>query len=103
MIARVLPFGTLRASATHLTNIYDAKKFTVSTMRDRKDKSLVSSLSLTGDINQLFPFLRNIIEDNNFFYTLSVRESNVNSNISSYEIKRSFKTIGISKRINFNE
>ena len=84
-------------------NIYDAKKFTVSTMKDRKDRSLVSSLTLTGDINQVFPFLRNIIENNNFFYTLSFRESNVNSNISSYEIKRSFKTIGISKRINFNE
>ena len=103
MLARILPFGTLKASATHLTNVYDAKKFTVSTMRDRKDKSLVTSLTLTGDINQLFPFLKNINEDNNFFYTLSFRESNVNSNISSYEIKRSFKTIGISKRINFNE
>ena len=103
MIARILPFGTLKASATHLTNVYDAKKFTVSAMRDRKDKSLVTSLNLTGDINQLFPFLKNINEDNNFFYTLSFRESNVNSNISSYEIKRSFKTIGISKRINFNE
>jgi len=103
MLARILPFGTLKATATHLTNIYDAKKFTVSTMRDRKDKSLVTSLTLTGDINQLFPFLKIINEDNNFFYTLSFRESNVNSNISSYEIKRSFKTIGISKRINFNE
>ena len=103
LIARILPFGTLKASATHLTNVYDAKKFTVSTMRDRKDKSLVTSLTLTGDINQLFPFFKNINEDNNFFYTLSFRESNVNSNISSYEIKRSFKTIGISKRINFNE
>jgi len=103
MLARILPFGTLKASATHLTNVYDAKKFTVSTMRDRKDKSLVTSLTLTGDINQLFPFFKNINEDNNFFYTLSFRESNVNSNISSYEIKRSFKTIGISKRINFNE
>ncbi len=103
MIARILPFGTLKASATHLTNVYDAKKFTVSTMRDRKDKSLVTSFTLTGDINQLFPFLKSINEDNNFFYTLSFRESNVNSNISSYEIKRSFKTIGISKRINFNE
>ena len=103
MIARILPFGTLKASATHLTNVYDAKKFTVSTMRDRKDKSLVTSLNLTGDINQLFPFLKNINEDNNFFYTLSFRESNVNSNISSYEIKISFITIGISKRFNFNE
>ena len=31
------------------------------------------------------------------------RESNVNSTISSYAIERSFKKIGISKRINFND
>ena len=72
-------------------------------MRDRKDRSLVTNLSLRGDINQIFPFLRNINQDNNFFYTLSFRESNVNSNIGSHEIKRSFKTINISKRINFND
>ena len=42
-------------------------------------------------------------DDNNIYYTLSFRESNVNSNISSYEIKRSFKKIGISKRINFDD
>ena len=101
--ARILPMGTFTASATHLTNIYDAKKTSVSVMRDRKDRSLVTNLSLRGDINQIFPFLRNINQDNNFFYTLSFRESNVNSNIGSYEIKRSFKTIGISKRINFND
>ena len=95
--------GTFTASATHLTNIYDAKKTSVSVMRDRKDRSLVTNLSLRGDINQIFPFLRNINQDNNFFYTLSFRESNVNSNIGSYEIKISFKTLGISKRINFND
>ena len=103
MFARVFPLGTFQASATHLTNVYEAKKLTVSALRDRKDRSLVTSLSLTGDINQIFPFFRKVNKDNNFFYTLSFRESNVNSNISSYEIKRSFKTIGISKRINFNE
>ena len=44
-----------------------------------------------------------INKDNNIFYTLSFKESNVNSNISSYEIKRSFKTMKISKRINLND
>jgi hypothetical protein len=101
--SKIFPLGTFSATATHLTNNYDAKKTSVSSLLDRKDKSLVTNLSLKGDVNQLFPFLKKINKDNNFFYTLSYRESNVNSNISSYEIKRSFKTINITKRINFND
>ena len=102
-ISRILPFGTLTASATHLTNVYDARKVTVSTLKDREDTSLVTSLSLKGDVNQILPFLREFNQDNNIYYSLSYRESNVNSSISSYEIKRSFKTLSLSKRINFND
>ena len=101
--SRILSFGTFTASATHLTNTYDAKKTSVSSLKDREDTSLVTNLILRGDINQILPFLTRINKDNNIYYTLSFRESNVNSNISSYEIKRSFKKIGISKRINFND
>ena len=82
---------------------FASMKIPLGYLLDRKDKSLVTNLSLKGDVNQLFPFLQKINKDDNFFYTLSYRESNVNSNISSYEIKRSFKTINITKRINFND
>ena len=102
-ISRIFPFGTFTASATHLTNVFDTRKITVSSLKDREDTSLVSNLILKGDINQLLPFLKKINKDNNIYYTISLRESNVNSTISSYEIKRSFGTIGISKRINFND
>ena len=101
-ISRIFPFGTFTASATHLTNVYDARKTTVSSLKDREDTSLVTNFILRGDINQLLPFLKKINKDNSIYYTLSLRESNVNSTISSYEIERSFKKIGISKRINFN-
>ncbi len=101
--SRILSFGTFTASATHLTNTYDSRKTSVSSLKDREDTSLVTSLILRGDINQILPFLNRVNKDNNIYYTLSFRESNVNSNISSYEIKRSFKKIGISKRINFND
>ena len=101
-ISRIFPFGTFTASATHLTNVYDARKITVSSLKDREDTSLVTNFILRGDINQLLPFLKKINKDNSIYYTLSLRESNVNSTISSYEIERSFKKIGISKRINFN-
>ena len=101
-ISRILPIGTFTASATHLTNVYDAKKTKIST-KDREDTSLVTSLSLRGDINQIFPILRNINKDNSIYYTLSFRESNVNSTVSTHEVKRSLKTIGLSKRVNFND
>ena len=101
-ISRIFPFGTFTASATHLTNVYDARKTTVSSLKDREDTSLDTNFILRGDINQLLPFLKKINKDNSIYYTLSLRESNVNSTISSYEIERSFKKIGISKRINFN-
>ena len=97
-----MPFGTITASATHTTDVYDSKKVKISP-RDREDTTFVTSLSLRGDINQIFPVLRKINKDNNIYYTLSFRESNVNSNVETYEVKRSFKTIGLSKRVNFHD
>ena len=102
-ISRIFPFGTFTASATYLTNVFDARKITVSSLKDREDTSLVTNFILRGDINQLLPFFKKINKDNSIYYTISLRESDVNSTISSYEIERSFKKIGISKRINFND
>ena len=99
--SRIFPIGTFTVSATHLTNVYDEKNLGVSSVNDRKDKSLVANLSLSGDINQLIPYFSRINKNNTLFYTFSFRESNVNSNIPNYEVKRAFKTFGITKRINF--
>tara|TARA_B000000475_G_scaffold259304_1_gene242111 strand:- start:214 stop:834 length:621 start_codon:yes stop_codon:yes gene_type:complete len=101
--SKILPFGTATISATHLTHEYNARKTSVSALTDREDRSIVTNVSLRGNINKILPFLSKINKDNNIFYTLSFRESNVNSSLASYDIKRSFKTIGISKRINFND
>ena len=101
--SRIFSFGTLSASATYLYNAYQAKNNAISMLRYRNDRSLVTNISLRGDINQILPFLRKINKDNTFFYTISFRESNINSSLPNYEIKRAFKTIGITKRVNFNE
>ena len=47
-ISRIFPFGTFTASATHLTNVYDTRKITVSSLKDREDTSLVSNFILKG-------------------------------------------------------
>ena len=101
--SKIFSFGTLTASATYLYNAYQSKNEAISMLRYRNDRSLVTNISLRGDINQILPFLRMINKDNTTFYTLSFRESNVNSSLPNYEIKRAFKTIGITKRVNFNE
>ena len=101
--SRIFSFGTLSASATYLYNTYQAKNNAISMLRYRNDRSLVTNISLRGDINQILPFLRKINKDNTTFYTISFRESNVNSSLPNYEIKRAFKTIRITKRVNFNE
>ena len=102
-ISKIFNIGTFTASATHLTNSYDSRKITVSSLKDREDNSLVTFLNLRGDINQILPFLRKINKDSNIYYSLSFKESDVISTISSYQIKRSFKTIEFSKRINLND
>ena len=101
--SRIFSFGTLTASATYLYNSYQAKNEAISMSRYRNDRSLVTNLSLIGDVNQVLPFLSKINKDNTTFYTLSFRESNVNSSLPNYEVKRAFKTIGITKRVNFND
>ena len=102
-ISKIFNIGTFTASATHLTNSYDSRKITVSSLKDREDNSLVTFLNFRGDINQILPFLRKINKDSNIYYSLSFKESDVISTISSYQIKRSFKTIEFSKRINLND
>ena len=100
---RILPIGTFSASATHTTNVYDAKNVSISEVNDRKDRSLLTNLSLSGNINQIIPFLGRVNKDNNIFYTLSKRDSNINSNLINNEIQRSFTTFKITKRLNLND
>ena len=100
---RILPIGTFSASATHMTNVYDAKNVSISEVNDRKDRSLLTNLSLSGNINQIIPFLGRVNKDNKIFYTLSKRDSNINSNLINNEIQRSFTTFKITKRLNLND
>ena len=97
--SQILPFGTLKLRSTYLENNYDEIESFVSPTIIRKDESLVTSLSLDGQLNKIIP----VIKDNSIFYTLNVRQSDVSSNILNHDIRRVYKTIGFTKRINLNE
>jgi len=97
--SQILPFGTLKLRSTYLENNYDEVESFISPTIIRKDESLVTSLSLDGQLNKIIP----VIKDNSIFYTLNVRQSDVSSNLLNHDIRRVYKTIGLTKRINLNE
>ena len=102
MYSQILPFGTLKLRNTYLQNEYDEKETFVSTSITRSDESLVTSISLEGQIDQIFPVLKTLNRDNSIFYTFNLKQSDVSSNIANNDILRNFITFGITKRINLN-
>ena len=101
-LSQILPFGTLKLRGTYLENDYDEIESFVSPTIIRKDESLVTALSLDGQLNQILPFLKRFDKKNTIFYSLNIKQSDVSSNILNHDIERNFTTIGLTKRINLN-
>lgn len=102
LYSQILPFGTLKFKNTYLQNNYDDKETFISTSITRNDESLVTSISLEGQINQILPALKMLNKDNSIFYSFKLKQSDVSSNIPNHDILRNFVTFGLTKRINLN-
>ena len=102
LYSQILPFGTLKFKNTYLQNNYDDKETFISTSITRNDESLVTSISLEGQINQILPALKTLNKDNSIFYSFNLKQSDVSSNIANHDILRNFITFGLTKRINLN-
>ena len=100
MYSQIYPIGTLRIKSTYLENDYDEKDSFISTSITRSDESLVTSLSLEGQVNQILPFVRILNTDNSIFYSLNLKNSDVSSNLANYDIERNFFTFSLTKRFN---
>jgi len=100
--SHILPFGRLKLKSTFLKNDYDEVESFVSPTIIRKDESLVTTISLDGQLTQVLPFFKRFDKKNTIFYTLNMKQSDVSSNILNHDIERNFKTIGLTKRINLN-
>ena len=102
-ISQIIKYGTLKLQTTYLENTYDAKDTFISTIIDRKDESLVSTISLSGQLNQIIPFAKKINKDDSIFYSLKFKHSDISSNVVNYDVDRKFLSLGLTKRINLNE
>ena len=100
MYSQIYQIGTLRIKSTYLENEYDEKDSFISTSITRSDESLVTSLSLEGQVNQILPFVRILNKDSSVFYSLNLKNSDVSSNIVNYDIERNFFTFSLTKRFN---
>ena len=100
MYSQIYPIGTLRIKSTYLENEYDEKDSFISTSITRSDESLVTWLSLEGQVNQILPFVRILNKDSSVFYSLNLKNSDVSSNIVNYDIERNFFTFSLTKRFN---
>ena len=87
---------------TYLKNDYDEIESFVSPTIIRKDESLVTALSLDGQLNQILPFFKRFDKKNTIFYSLNIKQSDVSSNILNHDIARNYGTIGLTKRLNLN-
>ena len=100
--SQILPFGTLKLNGTFLKNDYDEAESFISSTIVRKDESLVATISLEGQVIKLLPFLKRLKVDDSLLYTLNSKLSDVSSNIINHDVRRNYKTIGLTKRINLN-
>ena len=102
LYSQILPFGTFKIKSTFLKNDYDEVETFVSSTINRKDESLVTAISLEGQLNQILPFMRRFDKKNTIFYTFKAKQSDVSSNLVNHDIVRNYKTIGLTKRVNLN-
>ena len=102
-VSQISKIGTLKLQSTYLENTYDAKDTFITSTIDRKDESLVTVASLSGQLNQIIPFAKKLNKDNDIFYSLKFKHSDISSNILNYDVEREFFSIGLTKRINLNE
>ena len=100
--SQILPIGTFKLRSTYLENDYDKIDSFISSTIIRKDESLVTVLSLDGQLNKIIPFRKESKVDNSIFYSLNIKRSDVSSNILNNDIERNYFTIGLTKRINLN-
>ena len=102
-ISQIIKYGTLKFQTTYLENSYDAKDTFISPTINREDESLVSTISLSGQLNQIIPFAKKMNKDDSIFYSLKFKHSDVSSNILNYDVDRKFLSLGLTKRVNLNE
>ena len=101
--SHIFPIGVFKLERIFQTDSYKAKDTFYSSTINRKDNSITSQVTLTGQLNKVIPYFDNLDKDGTFFYYINFKNNNVNSTLLNFDTEKEFLTLGITKRFNFNE
>lgn len=101
--SHIFPFGIFKAERNFQNDSYKARDSFYNSSIDRNDDTIISQLTLTGQVNKIVPYFENLDKNGTFFYYINYKNSNTSSTLLNYDTKKEYLTIGITKRFNLNE
>jgi hypothetical protein len=101
--SHIFPIGVFKLERIFQTDSYKAKDTFYSSIINRKDDSIASQITLTGQLNKVVPYLDGIDKQGSIFYYINFKNNNVSSTLLNFNTERELLTLGITKRFNFNE
>ena len=75
----------------------------INTNIDREDQEINGQIILTGQINKILPFFKNLDKNNSIFYTIKYKFISVDSSLINNTTEKELLTYGITKKFNFND
>ena len=100
---RILPFGNLRIDKDYQFNDYDEKQTTRNSTIIRRDDVETSQIQLSGRVNQLLPFIKNLDQKGKIYYTFKHVEIDSESTLIGYSAIRKQTSFSITKRFTLYE
>ena len=100
---RILPFGNLRIDTDYQFNDYDEKQTTRNSTIIRRDDVETSQIQLSGRVNQLLPFIKNLDQKSKIYYTFKHVEIDSESTLIGYSAIRKQTSFSITKRFTLYE
>ena len=100
---RAFSFGNLKLSRNFYRNIYDKRNPFFNKSVDRIDRNKISTVQLTGKINQMLPFFEKVDPNSKIYYSIKHTETDTYSNMTNYNTLRKNTSFNIIKRFSLYE
>jgi len=101
--SKYVPIGLLKLETTYKRKKHDEKDTFINSTIDREDQEINGQILLTGQLNQVLPFLKKLDKNNTIFYTLKYKFIDIDSTLINNTVETELLTYGLTKKINFNE
>jgi len=101
--SKYIPIGLLKLESTYKNKKHKEKDTFINTTIDREDQEINGQVILTGQLNKILPFFKNLDKNNSIFYTIKYKFISVDSSLINNTTEKELLTYGITKKFNFND